>query len=178
MMKICWRDCEFLMINIYVLYILRFSNANSKDLFQYHFSDVDSEDDVPTKDLKENRPLQDRSNLPTISTEISKETSCHLPIYKQDRLFRVPLAVNNQIPVRNGKNQIGKDKIKKDNMSSSTKQNINVGNITKENIYEMDTYSDLELGYTAEVPIGKKNAGKKSKKQIKKPRVNRTGKIF
>ena len=133
---------------------------------------------MPTKDLKENRLLEDLSNLPMINTVIAKETSSHLPIYKQDKLFRVPLAVNNQIPVRNDKNQIGKDKIKKENMSSSTKQKINAGNITKENIYEMDAYSDLELGYTAEVPRGKKNAGKRNKKQSNKPRVKRTGKIF
>ena len=42
----------------------------------------------------------------------------------------------------------------------------------------MDAYSDLELGYTAEVSRGQKNAGKKNKKQTNKPRVKRTGKIF
>ena len=113
-----------------------------------------------------------------INTEIPKETSTHLPIYKQDKVFRVPLAVNNQIPVRNSKNRIVQDKSKKANMSSLSKEKINVGNITKENIYDMDVYSDIELGYTAEVPKNKKNAGKKNRKQANKQRVNRTGKIY
>ena len=113
-----------------------------------------------------------------INSEISKETSNHLPIYKQDKLFRVPLAVNNQIPVQNSKNQIGRERIRKENISSLSKQKVDVCNITKENIYEMETYSDLELGYTAEAPKNKKNVGKKNKKQSNKQRVNRTGKLF
>ena len=133
---------------------------------------------MPNKDLSQNRPLQDSSNSPIINTEISKETSTHLPIYKQDKVFRVPLAVNNQIPERNSKNRIGQDKNKEENMSSLSKERINVGNITKENIYDMDVYSDIELGYTAEVPKNKKNAGKKNRKQANKQRVNRTGNIY
>ena len=63
-------------------------------------------------------------------------------------------------------------------MSCLSKEKINVSNITKENIYDMDVYSDIELGYTAEVPKNKKNAGKKNRKQANKQRVNRTGKIY
>merc|ERR1719367_2474733 len=63
------------------------------------YSDVDSNDDTPTADLKENRAFKDSSNLPTNNMESSKEALSNLPIYKKEQPFRVPSAISNQ-PLR------------------------------------------------------------------------------
>ena len=106
--------------------------------------------------------------------ESSKESLSNLPIYKKEQPFRVPSAISNQ-PLR-ARNKImsGQNTMKKENIKSSTNQKSNFGNITKENIYEMDAYSDVELGYTAPGPTNKK----KNKRQANKRQVKKTGEYF
>ena len=116
----------------------------------------------------------DSSNLPTNDMESSKQASSNLPIYKKEQPFLVPSAISNQ-PLR-ARNKImsGQNTMKKENIKSSTNQKSNFGNITKENIYEMDAYSDVELGYTAPGPTNKK----KNKRQANKRQVKKTGEYF
>ena len=97
----------------------------------------------------------------------------NLPIYKKEQPFRVPSAISNQ-PFR-ARNKIlsGQNTLKKDNIKSTTNQKSNFGNITKENIYEMDAYSDVELGYIASEPTNKK----KNKRQANKRQVKKKGKV-
>ena len=68
----------------------------------------------------------------------------------------------------------GQNTIKKENIKSFTNQKSDFGNITKENIYEMDAYSDVELGYTASGQTNKK----KNKRQTNKRQVKKKGKVF
>ena len=151
------------------------ATMHAKSILRCYISDIDSDDDSPTNDSSEMRALRDCSNLPH-NMGTSTDTLCHLPIYRQEKYFLKPQAVT-QTSQTKSKKVLKQTNLKNKPVPAVSSLRNCAGDITKENIYEIDAYSDNELGFVGDVTANLKAATKKNKKAVNKKRGKNTGKL-
>merc|ERR1712110_508046 len=144
------------------------------------YSDMDSEKDSPRKNPNpENSTKGQRNTRHKQVKNVANSKDKALPVYMQSKTHNSPL----NSPKHNVKN--GRIKKLQNNKTKTQSAQRNVihkgalGDITTENVYEMDAYADDELGTFATfgvVPPTKKALKNRAGNTVEKRMIKRAGK--
>ena len=169
-------------IDIFLSQIQQYNKININVFLFYVklYSDLESDEDSSKHNLQDKKDIKGLLNKP--STNVAA-TECkninQLPIYMQTQSQAKKLNVRS--PEKHLKkklpNKTAKQKITKKSVGSII-QKGSLGDITTENVYEIDAYDDVELGYSAGIPASKKAIAKWEKNKAEKKRIKRAGTIF
>ena len=178
------RPADIDILYIGILYVQQYNKININVFLFYVklYSDLESDEDSSKHNLQDKKDIKGLLNKP--STNVAA-TECknikQLPIYMQTQSQTKKLNVKS--PEKHLKlkkklpNKTAKQKITKKSVGSII-QKGSLGDITTENVYEIDAYDDVELGYSAGIPASKKAIAKWEKNKAEKKRIKRAGTIF
>ena len=156
-----------------------FNHTNNILYSQSIDSDMDSEKDSPRKNPKPvNSTKGQRATRHKQVKNVANSKAKALPVYMQSK--------THNLPVNSPKQNIRNERIKKSygnkTKTQSAQRNIihkgALGDITTENVYEMDAYADDELGTFATfgvVPPTKKALKNRAGNTVEKRMIKRAG---